>query len=400
MLDLEKCTGCGLCAQICPKNAIKLVENREGFKIPQIDNQKCINCGLCKKKCHIYNDVPGHLTQHAYALISNQDRRMSSSGGAFSAFARYVFNRGGVVFGAAFDPFPFVKHICVDKLEDLDRLRGAKYVQSEIGHAYSQTAAFLKSGRPVLFTGTPCQVAALYSYLNGNRYEELLITLDIVCHGVPNQSYFNAYLQKLESSFDTKEYAKICDFKARKLDGWSTSPMVRFQDNPQWIHLFQEKSAYVSAFYKCSIFREGCYKCRYSNMNRVGDFTIADYWGIGKHGAPFKKTIAGGVSLVISNRDNGPDLMKQLTNIAYIEERPLKECLFENHNLSAPTERPQERYTAVSDMLNNNISLKEYAQKYSMLNNSLRNRIDIVLTRLLDVKYIYNLYKNVSYKLK
>ena len=134
--------------------------------MPLIDASKCVECGLCEKRCHVLNRPQQELSkQKTYAVINYEDRKLSSSGGAFSMFARYVLGKGGVVFGAAFDPFPHLKHIAIESLENLDKLRGSKYVQSEIGDTYKQVKELLKTDRMILYTGTPCQIEVFMLFL-------------------------------------------------------------------------------------------------------------------------------------------------------------------------------------------------------------------------------------------
>ena len=407
LADTASCTGCFACGNACSHDAITMVINKEGFLYPSIDSAKCVECGLCVKKCPQITPFD-HKTvnQKAYALISNEDRNQSSSGGAFSVFARYVLERKGVVFGASFfqrgengslkSNFPKLTHIAIDSVTDLDALRGSKYIQSEIGSTYMEARTFLKDGRWVLFTGTPCQIAGLYAFLGKECYDKL-ITLDLVCHGVPSQGYFNSYINKLKKSTPS-DSGNIEGFRFRKLDSWSIVPAVKFTET-KWQILNQENNSFMSAFFKLMTFRECCYDCQFSNMNRVGIFTIADYWGIGKEGLKFSKNVSAGVSLVIDNAGRMPAMIEELREHAYIEERPLEEGRKHNHNLNSPSMRPQERDTAVTDMLNENISLLEYAEKYQLLDSPV---IFFFKSIMKDIVYrlgLYNVYKTISYRL-
>lgn len=409
LYDLNNCTGCGSCINTCPHSAISWASNNEGFTIPTIDYSKCVHCGLCEKCCpKIYpiKDTRAEK-QDAYAVISNDDRKKSSSGGAFSIFARYVLSHNGVVFGASFYKkdekgkltynFPHLSHIAIDNLLELDVLRGSKYIQSEIGLSFRDAKKCLKDGKMVLFVGTPCQIAGLYKYL-GKRYEGSLITLDLVCHGVPNQELFIKYLHKLKKSPRLSSgNVNIEGFRFRNLDSWSIVPAVKIAKS-KWKILEQEDNVYMNAFFKLSIFRESCYQCHYSNMNRVGTFTIADYWGIGKDGLKFKIDVSSGVSLVIDNQGMMSELFEEISQYAYIEERPLDEGRKHNHNLNSPSKRPSERDTAVIDLLDENITLIEYAQKYHLLDGNLKHFIKHTIKELIYSLRLYNVYKSISYK--
>lgn len=159
----DKCSGCSACLNACAKGAIKMVADKEGFLQPVVNAEKCIDCGLCEKSCPVVTplDNENAMEPKALAMWHNADRTVSSSGGAFSAMTRSVLSRGGVVFGAAYDPFPILKHIAVDSVEGLDRLRGSKYMQSNLGDSFKQIRTLLNEGREVMFCGTPCQVAGL-----------------------------------------------------------------------------------------------------------------------------------------------------------------------------------------------------------------------------------------------
>ncbi len=411
--NLQECTGCGACAQLCPKGAIHLTEDAERFIIPQIDASECIECGLCAKRCPQINSISENYkpVQRAYALISKDDRNVSSSGGAFSVFARYVLKYEGVVFGAAFYQqneegdyircFPKLRHVWIEKVNDLDLLRGSKYLQSEIGQSYKACKKFLNMGKMVLFTGTPCQIAGLYQYL-GQRHEGRLLTLDLVCHGVPSYALFASYLTKLNKAFniDSSSVNTIIDFRFRNLSSWDYRTAAKISETKTWKRLEQEKNIYMKAFFRKLIFRESCYECHYSNMNRVGTFTIADYWGIGKHGYKFSKNISSGVSLVIDNRGIMPDIFTELGKFAYIEERPLEEGRIDNYNLNSPSVRPTERDTAVCDMLDKNINVMDYAVKYKMLDNRIQHLLKNTFKNILYKTGLYNAYKSLSYKCK
>lgn len=392
----KDCTGCSSCEQSCLQYAIEMRCDKEGYLNPFINPERCVECGRCMSHCPVLKPVKSiSNSQTAYALISKEDRTVSSSGGAFSVFARYVFSKGGSVYGAMMDDKFDIYHIRVIDMEEGAKIRGSKYVQSDLKDSFRTVKADLKAGMMVLFTGTPCQVAGLYSYLGNNTYQTQLITLDLVCHGVPSQGYFRSYLKKLETATGQKLKA----FRFRKLDSWSIVPAIQFAKAERWTNLEQEKNAFMTAFFDKNIFRECCYHCTYSNMNRVGTFTIADYWGIGIQ-IPFKKNVAAGVSLVIDNHGMMSALIGELKEYAYIEERPLEECKVKNHNLNAPSERPNARNEAVKDMLDGNVTLRDYAEKYHLMKKE--NLLYYLQKWTKDLVYtlgLYNVYKTISYKL-
>ena len=396
----KDCTGCAACANVCSKSAITMQADEEGFLQPYIDVEQCVECGLCEKRCPALHPLnPKPKEQRAYAIINFADRKLSSSGGAFSLFARYVLNQGGAVFGATIDEKLQVFHTKIEKVDDLKKLRGSKYVQSDIGDIYQEVKKELRAEKNVLFCGSPCQVAGLYAFL-GQRNEDKLITLDLVCHGVPNQAIFNAYLRKLKNSPRLKAGEKnIEEFRFRKLDSWSIVPAVKFAKS-KWQRLEQEDNAYMSAFFRGITYRESCFKCRYANLNRVGDFTIADFWGIGRHGKTFKKNVASGVSLVLDNRGKMAKLHRELEKNTYIEEREVSEAVVENCNLHDTVKRLPERNSAIKDMLDDSISLRTFGAKYHLLKKE--NWMHSLVKYGKDLIYalgLYNVYKTLIYKI-
>ena len=200
LADRYHCTGCAACAQSCSHSAITMQFDTEGFMQPCIDTEKCVECGLCVRHCPELNPIQrlDYKEQKYFALIYDQDRKISSSGGAFSVFAKWILNQGGIVYGATMDEQFKVRHIGIENVEGLQKLRGSKYVQSVIGDTFRKVREHLRKNRKVLFVGTGCQVGGLYAFLNGKRYEGLLYTLDLVCHGTPSYGTFKAYLEKLE----------------------------------------------------------------------------------------------------------------------------------------------------------------------------------------------------------
>lgn len=398
LADKFNCTGCYACMNVCTKHAISMVEDEEGFLQPYIDVSLCVDCGLCEKKCPVIHPLNFELPkQKVFAVINPQDRNVSSSGGAFSMFARYVLNNGGVVFGATIDENLQVYHIGIQDLKDLYKLRGSKYVQSKIGNTYREAKSFLQENRKVLFCGTPCQIAGLYAFL-GKRWEEHLITLDLVCHGVPNQKTFNAYLTKLVKSKNINSKNKdIKAFRFRNLETWDYRPAFQISESKRWHILDQENNVFMNAFFRGSIFRESCFKCQYANCNRIGTFTLADFWGIGKYGTKFSKSVAAGVSMVIDNQGILENIILDLKG-CYIEERTLEEAKAENGNLKESLHRLPERDNAIIDMLDEKTSLILYAQKYHMLDGFFTHLIKKVFKNVIYKLHFYNIYKSISYK--
>lgn len=370
----------------------------EGFLQPSIDQEKCIECGLCVKHCPIINPIDTQcLKQEVYAVISKKDRKVSSSGGAFSVFAKLVLSKGGCIYGATINEKFYTHHIRIDNIKDLHLLRGSKYIQSDIGDCFQLVKKDLRNGQMVLFTGTPCQIAGLYKYL-GRKYENLLITLDLVCHGVPSQGAFNEYIKKVESLVTKGK--KIKEFRFRKFNTWDYSPAIKVSDT-KWRKLNLWENAYMNAFFEGYTFRESCFHCQYCNTNRIGTFTIADFWGIGRHGVPFKKNVSCGVSLVIDNFNTISTYKEQICKEAYIEKRTIQEAIAEQTNLKNPIPRHPNRNKAIALLMNPNITLKEFSKACDLpWKITLKYLIIKTFKDIIYILGLYNVYKTVNYKLK
>ena len=400
LANQNTCTGCHACMNVCPKHAISMVEDYEGFLQPSIDVDICIECGLCQNTCPVISPLHhNEISQRVYAFINYTDREKSSSGGAFSFFARKILSQGGVVFGAYMDENLQVRHTAIESLDELDRLRGSKYVQSKIGVTYAEAKKLLQSDRKVLFTGTPCQISGLYKYL-GRRWEDRLITLDIVCHGVPNQKIFDTYLQKLIKikKFAPKNAGNIVGFRFRNLDSWDYRPAVKIAKSKTWLILSQEANVYMAAFFRGLTFRRSCFTCQYANTERVGTFTIADFWGVGSIGKKFKEDVSSGVSLLIDNYGQMDRFISSEDNI-YVEKRSLDEARLKNENLNRPMAKPTERDSAIQDILDPELTLLDYAKKYRMLDSLPKHLVKTIFKKVIYALGLYNAYKTISYKL-
>lgn len=366
----QNCTGCVACGNICPHNAIMMSPDNDGFIMPVINPDKCVECKLCEKICPIVNgkDFKNPEVKNAYAFWNNKARTESSSGGAFSAIADWIRERDGVVFGAAWcDDFQ-CSHIGIEANQSISRLRGSKYLQSDIKKTYVEASQRLKEGKYVLFTGTPCQIAGLRSFLI-KPYEKL-ITIDIVCHGVPSNTLFSNYMKKLKTEY--AKYASADGFEFRNLRGWGIAPAPK-KGNCRMATLTGITNLYMIAFDKGAIFRESCYDCHFNGLSRVGDITIADFWGIGVLGKPFKHDVSKGVSLVLANSEIGKDIIMNLKN-CFIENRDIQEAAKLNHNLIASTSKPPYRQDLIKSFNNPDIPLKDINVRFNLKGNSLKDR--------------------------
>ena len=339
---VEDCTGCGACFNVCPHHSIQMIESEEGFLYPHINTDSCVECGLCRKVCPLISSLENPAEQPVvYAAWNNDDkvRTTSSSGGMFYALASEVLSKGGVVFGVVLDKEGNVYHACTDRIDDLPVMQGSKYVQSDTRNVYREAIKYLKEGRKVLFTGTPCQVAAMKSYTLNKGYNNLFL-VDIVCHGVPSNKLFKDYLDKLQNELGDIDKSSFC---FRKLDAWGIAPSVELTEGCRKI-IPPELNVYMKHFLSSYTFRESCYNCKFAKTPRISDITIADFWGIGKD-LPFQGNTAKGCSLVLINSSKGQSLFEAIKSGLFYEKRKLDEAIVVNHQLYRPSIKPTQRET-------------------------------------------------------
>jgi len=273
----NKCTGCSACYSICSKKAIHMLANKEGFAYPQIDSSKCISCGLCERVCPIINPNHQESIKPASYLIQNKnelEREESTSGGAFSLIAKYVINRGGVVFGVCIDESFSVKHISVEKIEHLNLFRNSKYVQSNVGESFKDAYHCLSNNKPVLFSGTPCQINGLKAFLDFKKCDtNLLITIDVICHAVPSPLLFKKYID-----FKARKYSfdKIV-FRDKKY-GYSCSCLSLFKNDKRVYSATSQLDEYMRLFLNNIGLRKSCYMCESQPFTHNSDFTLWDCW--------------------------------------------------------------------------------------------------------------------------
>lgn len=336
-IDSLRCTGCGACVQRCPRQCIHWVEGELGHLLPRIDTERCIDCGFCDSVCPIGKETVQPPHQKAYAGVnrSHAVRMDSTSGGFFTALAELVLGGGGVVYGCAFGENFRAEHIRVDRPEELYRLRGSKYLQSSTGTAFRDAEKDLKEGKTVLFTGTPCQIAGLKHFLR--RSYESLITADLVCHGVGSQAYFDRYLD-----FVTEKYGAVrqLHFRDKAFAGWSCGGMISYVPKTDGVsdrcrHYYDYNHYYYYYFLHGDIYRDSCYSCPYASLNRPGDFTMGDFWGVEKCGLPL--STREGCSLVLANTPRGQAILSELQDTLQLEEVTLEQACRGNAQLSHPS---------------------------------------------------------------
>lgn len=310
----EKCCACGACLNICPKDAISFQADKYGFHFPLIDESQCIGCGKCVSVCDFHNEETElrrtPIRGYAAVLRDRVRLKQSASGGVFWAVAEWIIKKSGCVFGCVWDSEMNPVHVCAESIEQLAPMQGSKYVQSDIGLAYRQVKKKLEEDRYVLFTGTPCQVAGLKSFLKNKSFERLF-TIDLVCHGVPNNAFFHQYIGFLEKQYD----AKVIDFHFRhKRPDWLNGCIwVKFKKKNKTFtrELFHKESLYFKMFtQKNQCCRLSCAECKYACSHRVGDMTMGDFWGFDKAGITLKYN--KGLSCVLVNDARALSIIDEL----------------------------------------------------------------------------------------
>ena len=312
--DKHDCCGCSACVQRCPKRCISLKEDEEGFLYPDVNIDECIDCHLCEKVCPWLNrpDKLQPLEVFAVKNRNEEERMSSSSGGVFIAIAKKVIERDGVVFGAVFDDNWEVVHKYAETIDGVKPMMGSKYVQSRIGDCYREAENFLKSGREVMFTGTPCQITGLHKFLR-KEYSNLL-SVDCLCHGVPSPGVWRRYLcESVYKTDNNKDKITGIEFRNKNVGGWKNySFLVKGKTglNDENKILYSEshdKNAYMRGFLSDIYLRPSCYSCKCKNGISHSDITIADFWGVNILAPDFDDN--KGVGLVLVNTRKGKNVL-------------------------------------------------------------------------------------------
>ena len=310
----DNCSGCYGCLNVCELDAINMKLNNEGFMEPSINLEKCISCGICQKYCPmITNQSPEPLnTTISYAAWSKNShtRIKSSSGGVFTEIAKIILNEYGVVFGVIFDNYFKAKHISIENEEELILMRGSKYVQSHIDDGYKKAVSIALQGRPVLFSGTPCQIAAMNLFIQSNP-EIGIYTCEVICHGVPSESVFRSYLDYVShlKNSEPKEYS----FRDKTL-GWKKDGIKIIFNNGEEYYRNWFKDSFMIGFLRDIYLRPICYECPFAKIPRAADITLGDFWGV-----PKELDDPRGVSAVLINTPKGEKLFEKVSNIEKVK---------------------------------------------------------------------------------
>ena len=313
ILEKEMCTGCGTCRNICPADAVSMEMDIEGFWYPAVDQDKCVHCGKCARVCPVLNTAylqapsmqDGRVKVYAAWSLDPDIRYHSTSGGIFSEFAAAIIDRGGVVCGAAYDGQQMVYHRIVDRREELGQIRQSKYVQSDMGVVYQETASHLRQARAVLFCGTPCQCAGLFRYCREEGIDTgSLYLIDFICRGSNSPKVYRNFLDELEMLYQSK--TKKVWFK-NKSYGWNCfSTKIEFENGACYLE-DRNHDPYIRGYIEENLYiRPSCARCEFKGLRRVSDVTLADFWGV-KLEDNMQET-DGGTSMVMLHTEKGKRL--------------------------------------------------------------------------------------------
>lgn len=360
---LTDCTGCTACVNACPANALEMKMNEEGFLYPNLLSEKCIDCGKCVNVCVALSQKTEKLICNMHKIYAYQTKDEdtsinATSGGLFPELSKYVIENFGVVFGASYDENMSVLHTSVSSIQEIYKFNGSKYVQSDLNITFSEAKKLLDEGILVLYSGTPCQIQGLKSYLNKDYSN--LITVDLICYGVPSDMFFKKYISFVEK----KERARVIDFKFRDKHkyGWSHTVVITFQkengDKYSKIYGNEYNNLWYRAWKKSDCLRESCYSCPLVSKNRIADFTIGNFWGIQNISENFN--YRKGVSFLSVNNAKKEYLIEHLKTTGILEEQGWEMVDKLQHGLKNNKKRTQNRnvfYTEISKGYDNLINI-------------------------------------------
>lgn len=389
----QECVGCGACLSACNRNAITMQPDSLGFLYPIIDQDKCVDCGLCTKSCfNNHKPVYNEPMQTCIGYASDINEQISStSGGIASVLMRTVLSKGGIVYGCTGENARDVKHIRIERLDEIVKLKGSKYVQSYMGSTYKTVVNDLKADRTVLFIGTPCQVAGLKAYLKGKVFENLF-TIDFVCHGVPSQQILNDAIDAELSSYgDLRLVNRV------KGEGKESKYTLRLLEDEKVVYddVYPSKG-YITGFLCGLYYRENCYQCKFSKRERVSDITLGDFWDRQNivHGLTNKKN---GLSMIMANTESGKNLLAlskdSFKSIAWSYD----DFIIRNGQLKHPIKRHSNRdlFEKLYKTVGYNAALTNtiYNDLRKIRKNIILNKVVELINRIPIINLLYTKYK-------
>lgn len=362
----KNCCGCGACRAVCKHEAISFIVDSEGFWYPKVDIGKCIKCGLCEKVCPFGGKSPSSLhdsTCYVGKNISKTDQLNSSSGGVFPVIAKYILSIGGVVFGASFDGY-IVKHSFIDNINDLHKLCGSKYVQSDNFESYREVKNKLNSGKTVLYVGTPCQCLSLKKYLR-KEYKNLYM-VDIICHGVPSPIIWKSYLSELSQSRN-RTINDISNVKFKYKDGlkykWNHPGFMVEWDKDCVYKEYSDFTSFENGFLTNLFVRPSCHTCKVKRLSSQTNITIGDFWGCEKILPTFFDN--NGISVIFVNNNKGMKLFSNIKNNLEIYNIPISDAIRYNSRVIHSSRPHPNRNAFFSSFTKNNYTIDELVKTFS-----------------------------------
>ncbi len=392
--DKQDCYGCGACENACNLGAIKMLADSEGFLYPTIYTEKCVSCGRCREACQIYKQKIFSKDNPRVFAAKNRDenvREKSTSGGMFSVFAEEIIKNGGAVYGVAHDEQWSVVHERSETMNDCQKFLGSKYAQSKIGETFSQVKQDLLEGKEVLFTGTPCQIAGLSTFLGEKQKTDKLILCEIICHGAPSPLMWHEHISFIEK----ERKSKVVNYKHRsKVLGWHGHNECFFLENGKKEYKSKLSQNHKDLFYAHLIIRPSCYSCAYTGFPRVADISIADFWGIELCMKEFDDN--KGTSLLILNTQKARDLFGRVENNIEYRESNLEDAFRYNHKNPAKMNVNRERFWKDYNEYGYEYVCKKYAS-YTLWGRAKRWS-KIKLKKILKVIGLYKLVHKFTQK--
>lgn len=385
----EHCCGCSACANVCPKQCITMSEDEEGFLYPDIDQEQCVNCGMCEKVCPFKRTEEKNCISEAFGCNANSDeiRKNSSSGGVVSLLAKYIISQGGVVFGTAMtDDYKSAFLTRIETEDEINKIRGSKYLQSEVGNSFREAKKDLDQGKIVLFTGTPCQINGLKLFLNKD-YENLFC-VDIICHGVPSPKLWSKYA----NDFEVRHKGRITGVNFRSKDVSWNDFGIKESLHQHAIYTSKSEDPFMQMFLKNYCLRPSCYSCN-SKKYRLSDITIGDFWGV-ENVLP-NLSDDKGTSLVLIRTEKGAKLFKAIKSSVKYDLCDYESAVKRNSAEYKSVQKPTQRESFFIDM--NQMSFGKLRRKY--LEWPIKKKAKKVLIKILRTGDSCNILQNSNYGL-
>lgn len=395
----EECTGCTACSSICGMSAISFKPDALGFLYPEIDQEKCVNCGLCGSICPNNSSVLKAIPLDSFVGYANdsEEQLTSSSGGIASAISRWIIKNDGVVYGCYAESIDNISHIRVDKEEDLVKLKGSKYVQSDMRNCYSLVRKDVLNNKEVLFIGTPCQVAGLKSFLR-KEYQNL-ITMDFVCHGVPSQRILKESLTSKALDFSHCDYNISFRRKTRKGKNYISSYGLFVKDKKDHKNYIYEglfpKDMYITGFLSALFYRNSCYQCHYTTPERVSDITVGDY-GDSDEEYSFMEGKKLLLSMITVNTFKGKSVLDKMPGILNVAHIDYAKLVAEQGQLRKPMKRHKNR-----DYFEKKFHIQNFDNLTKSLLRSDLKRIKkiMLIARIRHILYLIPFFKYILQKI-